>query len=128
MVDTANRRKPGFLPLENAASGRLVRNDKGDAVWQWDGKREEENGSFHHLGLAIEGHDPPTTPVSPKKPKAKAAGYDPYQKIGGASPNPEKPKPSKRVDLRALSRHIALQRLVKENKTGVDEDDHDEES
>lgn len=125
MVDTANRRKPGFLPLESAASGRLVRNDKGDAVWQWDGKREEENGSFHHLGLAIEGHEPPTTPVTPKKPRPKAAGYDPYQKIGGSSPNPEKPKPSKRVDLRALSRHIALQRRVKENQTGDEEDDEE---
>jgi hypothetical protein len=123
MVDTANRRKPGFLPLERAASGHLVRNDKGDAVWQWDGKREEENGSFHHLGLTIEDHDPPTTPPSPKKPRAKAAGYDPYQKIGGASPNPAKPKPSKRVDLRALSRHIALQRLVKENKVGGEADE-----
>jgi hypothetical protein len=125
MVDTANRRKPGFLPLEGPASGRVTRDDLGNAVWQWDGKREELNGSFHHLGLAIEGHEPEAEIKVAKKSRAKN-GYDPYQRPKSPNPTVEKPKPSKR-DLRALSKHIALQRLVKQNKNKGGDEDEDEE-
>ena len=119
MSDTANRRKPGFLPLEGAASGRITRDELGNAIWQWDGKREETNGSFHHLGLTIEGHEPAPEVKVVKSRTQK--GYDPYQTPKSPNAAVEKPKPAKR-DLRALSRHIELQRLVKQNKNG-DEDE-----
>jgi hypothetical protein len=123
MVDTANRRKPGFLPLEGPASGRVTRDDLGNAVWQWDGKREEVNGSFHHLGLAVEGQEPAPEVKIATKSRAKS-GYDPYQTPKSANPTAEKPKPAKR-DLRALSKHIELQRLVKENKNKVEDEDEE---
>lgn len=124
MVDTAKRRKPGFLPLEGPASGRVTRDDLGNAVWQWDGKREEVNGSFQHLGLSIEDHEPAPTPAPEiKAPKSRAkGGYDPYQMLKSANPTVEKPKPAKK-DLRALSKHIELQRLVKENKNNTEDDE-----
>jgi hypothetical protein len=123
MVDTAKRRKPGFLPLDGPASGRVTRDDLGNAVWQWDGQREEIIGSFQHLGLSIEGHEPePEAAPEAKVPKSRAkGGYDPYQKPKSPNAAVEKPKPTKR-DLRALSRHIALQRLVKQNKSSDDEE------
>lgn len=120
MVDTANRRKPGFLPLDGQASGRVTRDDLGNAVWKWDGKREELNGSFHHLGLAIEGQEP-APEIKVVKTRAKG-GYDPYQMPKSPNPVAEKPKAPKR-DLRALSKHIELQRLVKENKSKVEDED-----
>jgi hypothetical protein len=123
MVDSAKGRKPGFLPLEGPASGRVTRDDLGNAVWEWDGKREETNGSFHHLGLAIEGHEPAPEIKVVAKSRAKT-GYDPYQMPKSPNPVVEKPKPAKR-DLRALSKHIELQRLVRENKTKGEDGDEE---
>jgi hypothetical protein len=119
MVDTAKLRKPGFLPLEGPASGRVTRDELGNAIWEWDGKREETEGSFQHVGLAIEGQTPEPE-VTVVKGRAKS-GYDPYQMPKSPNPTVEKPKPAKR-DLRALSKHIELQRLVKQNRN-TDEDE-----
>jgi hypothetical protein len=119
MVDTAKRRKPGFIPLEGSASGRITRDDLGNAIWEWDGKREETNGSFQHLGLSIEGHEPAPEVQVPKS--RSKIGYDPYQMPKSPNPTAEKPKPAKK-DLRALSRHIELQRRLKENQNNDDEE------
>jgi hypothetical protein len=123
MVDTAKMRKPGFLPLEGPASGSVTRDDLGNAVWKWDGKREELNGSFQHLGLAIEGQEP-APPVTLATKRRATVGYDPYGTTKSPNPTAEKPKPAKR-DLRALSKHIELQRLVMQNKNKSEDEDEE---
>jgi hypothetical protein len=102
VVDTARLRKPIFVATNASFSGRVVRDERGIAVWQWNHDREEANGSLHHLALSVE--DDPKSSNAKIKPRP-AASKSPYD-----IDRTENSKRRQKRDLRALSRHIAEQR------------------
>jgi hypothetical protein len=104
MVDTIKQRKPDFKSVKPAPSGQVTRDERGNAVWDWAGEREEINGNVEHLGLAIEGTTAPPDARTAKGQPAKAV-FEPYLRDSAG-----KAQGGKRRDLRALSRHIEQQR------------------
>ena len=109
MVEKPKPGRPRGAKEDASPSGRVTHDEKGNAVWQWGQAREEPHGSLDHLGLSIEGAAPAIPAV--QRRASAGAGYDPYQR-DRAAPAPQ----GKRRDLRALSRHIELQRRVRQNK------------
>ena len=103
MVDTAKRRKPNFAAINASPSGRVTRDEHGNAVWQWGHNREEMHGSVNHLGLSVD--DGPQSPSANAKERTEPPDHNPYD-----SGPTEQQKRGKQRDLRALSRHIEEQR------------------
>ena len=100
------RRGPGSKAP--SPSGQVTRDERGNAVWKWSAGREEAQGSINHLGLSIVDETSPRATNLGVNREAPKMGGNPYQS------NPvEKPKRPKKTDLRALSRHIELQRKLK---------------
>jgi hypothetical protein len=110
MVDTIKQRKPDFESIKSAPSGRVTRDERGNAVWDWAGAREEINGNVEHLGLAVESTAAPPDARTGHDQAAKS-GYGPY-----LSDPAGKAQGGKRRDLRALSRHIEQQRQRAKNQ------------
>jgi len=102
MVDTVKHRKPKFHEPELAPSGRVTHDDRGNALWEWHGNREEVHGNFYHLGLAVQDSELAAKKPSDETVKSGEALY----KVDHSAQD----KPFKRRHLRALSRHIAEQR------------------
>ncbi len=108
MVDTIRMKRPAFPPSDDETSGRVKRDDRGNAIWEW--KDEETiNQRLYHPGLEIAPEEPmgPAGPVARPNREGAKSGYDPYG--SGMIDKDAKPKPRKR-DLRALSEWIALKK------------------
>lgn len=107
MVDTIRMKRPPFPPEEDV-SGRVVYDDRGNAVWQW---KDEDTltAKLAHPNLEIEDHPPPPGGVLPNSHALKT-GYDPY-----GSGTMDKDRHRKSKDMRALSEWIALKKKRGEN-------------
>jgi hypothetical protein len=105
MDDTAKMRKPDLAPGGSASSGRVTRDDKGNAVWQWSGKVDTPTVQVKRLGLSV-ADDNATLPgrVNIKR-VAASAGIDPYD-----SGLVEKDAPVKKRNLRELSRWLEMRK------------------
>jgi hypothetical protein len=103
--DATKMRKPDLAPGRSASSGRVIRDDKGNAVWQWSGKVETPTVQVKRLGLSV-AEDNATLPgrVNIKRVPA-SAGIDPYD-----SGLVEKDAPVKKRDLRQLSRWVEMRK------------------
>lgn len=107
MSDTAKMKRPYFPALDDEnVSGRVKRDDRGNAIWEWKDD-DTLDARLHHPGLAIKDEEPPAhAPVKLNK-VATRTGYDPYE--SGLIDRNGVPRPRKR-DLRALSEWIALKK------------------
>jgi hypothetical protein len=99
-------RKPDFTSELLNPSGKVARDDRGNAVWQWS-RGDAPPAYIEHAGLAIdEDVAAPTGSVQINKTAAKA-GYNPYET--GLIERAQRPK---RRDLRELSRWIELKKKM----------------
>ena len=99
MDDTIKMRKPDFSKLLTQPSGRVVRDELGNAVWDWSqrGRETAENLVGAVLTVAEQPGDAERSEAAPQI----GGGYDPY----GAGPRARSSGHTQR-DLRALSRSI----------------------
>jgi hypothetical protein len=110
MVDTVKQRKPPFAGDKSIPSGRVKHDSHGNALWEWNGEREEANGNLDHLGLQVQDSAPAGNGKGDKD-QTKKSVRSLYQIDHSGQEGPRKPR-----DLRALSRHIAGQRRQPKNK------------
>ena len=102
---TIEAKRPDFTRALMQPSGRVVRDELGNAEWEWS-----ESGvrkSVHLAPAALSVLDSPTI-VETLKPTQKVDGYDPY----GRTQASKKKAAPKRTDLRELSRQIEQARLA----------------
>ena len=110
MTNTVKQRKPKFRKSKSDPSGRVKHDDRGHALWEWHGNREEVNGNLDHLGLAVQDSVPTGDGKRNHDQTAKSA-KSPYQVDHSGQDRPRKHR-----DLRALSRQIAAQRKRAKDK------------
>ncbi len=102
---TIEAERPDFTRALMQPSGRVVRDELGNAEWEWS-----ESGvrkAVHLAPAALQVLDSPTT-VEVLKPRAAVDGYDPY----GRTQASRRKATNKRTDLRELSRQIEQARLA----------------
>jgi hypothetical protein len=102
VVDTVRMKRPPFPPEEDV-SGRVVYDDRGNAVWQWKDEQTLNEKLAHPL-LELDDELPPPPGSLNPNPIAAKTGYDPY---GSGVIDKDKRRPK---DLRALSEWIALKK------------------
>lgn len=94
--------------------GRIVHDDRGTAIVEWQQIPPEHSGRFERIPLSVE-HGTSRDRLRTDVPYRSARGYDPYQRVGdtGIHRVPEKPK---RRDLRKLGEWLKLKREMEERK------------
>lgn len=107
MSDTAKMRKPDFTSALMNPSGRVERDDRGNAVWQWSRSADDLPPHLEHSGLAVADDAPSPTGSATVNKLAARVGYDPYQ-----TGLIEKNRRPKKRDLRELSRWIELKKKM----------------
>jgi hypothetical protein len=108
VVDTAKNRRPRFPAETDNPSGRVARDDRGNAVWQWKADDDEHPVSLKNVELSLV-DDPLPGPGAVKVNRAAArGGYDPYE----SGLILKKKQREKKRDLRELSRWIAQQKRL----------------
>jgi hypothetical protein len=106
VVDTVKQRKPAFASINSSPSGCVSRDERGSAVWQWDGNREEMHANVDHLGLTVADDQQQTETDTKSNSQPASPAGNPYNS------DLVKPTPrGTRKDLRALSRQIEQQRM-----------------
>ena len=113
MVDTAKNRRPRFPADRRDPSGRVARDDRGNAFWQWKANVDEHPVTLKNVELSLV-DDGPVGPGAVKvNPVGQRNGYDPYE-----SGLLTKKKRAQKRDLRELSRWIEQQ---KKHETASDD-------
>ncbi len=105
MGDTIKIRRPELRDQADHPSGRVARDDRGNAVWKWAGHEEELPVDLEMPTLSLA--DEPPLPLGGVRLNkvATRSGYNPYE--SGLIP---KKAPRKKRDLRELSRWIEQQK------------------
>lgn len=102
--------------------GRVVHDERGAAILEWQEIPPERTGSFERLRLSIEDED---QSGGIRGDEHGTRGYDPYERAGGRDPVAARgtPRP-KRPDLRKLGEWIKLRREmeVRKERGETDED------
>jgi hypothetical protein len=112
VVDTVKTRSAEFEGHSDYPSGRVARDERGNAVWQWSGHEEALPVDLEMPTLSL-AEEPPSLLGSAKLNKVAAkSGYNPYE--SGMILKKDRPR---RRDLRELSRWIEQQK-----QRGVDDD------
>jgi hypothetical protein len=79
MVDTAKLRRPDFSTAVSKPSGRVVRDSRGNAVWEWSRESEALEAQLTPADTAVA----EVATAEPKKIRvnkaAAKAGYNPYE-------------------------------------------------
>ena len=107
--------EPG-VQKEPAQPGQIGFDDRGNAVYEWDGSLTEEgeagdrarNKALANPGLAIVEDEAPSNAPIRSNPKGLRVGYDPYES-GLLDRKGQKKKP----DLRKLSKWLEAKRNAK---------------
>lgn len=109
------RRRPEPVVRENQP-GHIAFDDRGNAVYEWNDQRLEEEGedgerarrrALSHPGLALVDDEPnPNDPIR-NNPKGLRVGYNPYES-GLLQKKEKRPK----RDLRELSKWIEMKKKV----------------
>ncbi len=103
MVDKAKMKSPAFTKPSSAPSGRVVHDDRGNAVWEWGPNSEPISDEAHStLSIATMGSH---VLASQHRPEV-SQGHSPYDK-----PLVKKPAPKSKRSLRELSN------LIEQTKT-----------
>lgn len=117
-------KKPAPGPTANAGEdapradrrriGRIVHDDRGTAIVEWQEVPPEQTGRFARVPLSID-DGASRGDLRREIPYRPARGYDPYQRVGdtGVYAAPGKPK---RRDLRKLGEWLKLKREMEERK------------
>jgi hypothetical protein len=106
-----SRERPGAISFD----------DRGNAVYQWKGRHltadsEEAEAlrakALSYEGLAIVDDDPPAEGMIRTNSKGLRMGYNPYE----SGMLQKKPQPTRKRDLRALSKWIEMKRKLEKQK------------
>lgn len=121
--DSATRRaSPYSTPCEaHTISGHVIFDDRGQAVWEWNGADRGTTTSsadtrlqkHSAVGLSLTDPDPRASRRIPENPTGTRKGYDPYE--SGRLNRALKEKPV-RKDLRKLGEWIRLKQQAERNK------------
>jgi hypothetical protein len=101
LVDTIKLQRPSF-DAESGVTGRVGRDDRGNAVWQW--ADEIADVAIGNTGLSVTDEPPPPGSLKINKLAARV-GYNPYE-----SGLIERRPVGRKRDLRELSKWIELRR------------------
>lgn len=99
--------------------GRVVHDERGAAVLEWQEIPPERTGSFERLRLSIEDEN---RSGGIRRGESSSRGYDPYERAGGYGPVAGGTPRPKRPDLRKLGEWIKLKREMDSRKSRGDED------
>jgi hypothetical protein len=110
MNDSTKMPKPDLAPEGHDRTGRVTRDDKGNAVWQWSRNIETPTVQVKRLGLSV-AEDNATLPgrVNIKR-VAASSGIDPYD-----SGLVEKDTHVKKRNLQDLSRWVEMRKKLGED-------------
>jgi hypothetical protein len=112
LVDTVKLRRPVFGGASAGTTGRVGRDDRGNAVWEWAG--DVADPSLEQAGLAIIDEAPlPQANVRINR-LASRSGYNPYE----SGLIERKGSRVKRRDLHELSRWIEQRKARGEDTKG----------
>jgi hypothetical protein len=105
VVDTVKMRRPPIPAALATPSGRVARDERGNAVWKWSAD-DPRHAGLELAGLSLDDEPPPPAANVTLRRVATVKGYNPYE--SGLLDKPKSP-PRKR-DLRALSQWIEQRR------------------
>ena len=107
MVDTAKMKRPAFAKPRSGPSGRVVHDDRGNAVWEWGRNSEPISDEVQStLSVATTGSHAQNTQGLPDV----SHSHSPYDK-----PLVKKPAPKSKRSLRELSNLIEQTKIWDKN-------------
>ena len=109
MVDTIKMRKPDFAAVQDDPSGRVSRDDRGNAVWEWSTRHEDLPVHLEMPSLALEDDGPSPIGNAKINKLATKSGYNPYE--SGLILKNGRPK---KRSLKELSRWIEARKRLEE--------------
>ena len=107
--DTAEMESPGTVQLRAMTTGRVVRDERGNAVWKW-ARAFGELRRLENPGLTVVDGQPQDPASGQPRSVGGKSGYNPYE-----SGLIEKQARARKRDLRKLSQAIEQRRIVKKD-------------
>jgi hypothetical protein len=118
MENDSNGKPPSVANRRRVS--QIVHDERGNARVEWvDVARP--GAEIEREPLSIETTPNRGQPVKLNVERARAGGFDPYQRVGAAGVPPEPKKPQGKRDLRKLGEWIKLKRELEARKTEGDE-------